>query len=287
MIRLSLFLRKYVEAVGKFGTLFIWPLVFVTMWDVIMRKLGGMQYWLIQNLGSMFESTKIQEWEWHFHTVLFSLVLGYGYVNNRHVRVDLIREKLSFRKQAWIEFLGCTFFLIPFTLIVTWFAIDIAYGAFQVSEGSASLVGLCCRWSIRSVLVIGLIFACLAGVAVWLQTVLVLFTPGAALLDSKLNQMASQNFAPKDFLIDKDGALTGTAGATYVPVEKLPVSLSEISVTGADGPVSFEWKPDTSIIYFPKSPEQAITVHYEHRFQLMTLLWPEEQAIRGGRTRTM
>ena len=40
----------------------------------------------------------LQELEWHFHAALFALVLGYGMVYNTHVRIDLIRENLAFRK---------------------------------------------------------------------------------------------------------------------------------------------------------------------------------------------
>ncbi len=286
MVRLSLWLRKYIEYVGKFGSLFIWPLVFVTMWDVIVRKLGGMQYWLITNVGSVFESTKIQEWEWHFHTVLFSLVLGYGYVHNRHVRVDLIREKLSYRKQAWIEFIGTTFFMIPFCLIVGFFAMESAYESFLVGEQSASLVGLGNRWIIKSVLVIGLVFAALAGIAVWLQAVLLLFVPQSEWAGSALNQRSSEVFAPKDLLKDSDGSLTGSAGAFYVDLQRIPANLDAIAVSDEDGAVDREWTPETAVVFFRKEPKKTITVEYEHKFQLMTLQWPEEVALRGGRTRS-
>ncbi len=177
MVRLSLSLRYYIDRIGKFGSMFILPLVAVTIWDVAVRKVGGIQMWMIENLGSAFESTKIQELEWHFHTALFTLVLGYCFVNNRHVRVDLVRENLSFRKQAWIEFLGCTFFLIPYCLIVGYFAFDYAYSAFLVGEISPSTVGLHYRWIIKFVLVIGLFIAAASGFAVWLQAALVLFGP--------------------------------------------------------------------------------------------------------------
>ena len=170
-------LSTFVENVGKFGSLFLMPLVFVTMWDVIMRKLGGFQIWAIENFGSMFESTKIQEFEWHFHTALFCLVLGYGFVNNRHVRVDLLREKLSFRAQVWIDFFGTLLFLLPYTVIVGMFAAEYTWEAFTSNEISASTVGLTHRWIIKSVLVIGLFVTALAGISVWLQTVVVLFGP--------------------------------------------------------------------------------------------------------------
>lgn len=177
MIKLSLWLEKYIDKFGKAMSVWILPLVFVTMWDVFLRKLGGAQYWLVTNFGSTFESTKIQEWEWHFHTMLFCLVLGYGFIHNRHVRVDLIRDKLSGRKQAWIEFLGTTFALIPYCTIVGWFGLVAVIDSYKMNEVSASLVGLGHRWMIRSVLVIGLLVAALAGFAVWLQCVIYLFGP--------------------------------------------------------------------------------------------------------------
>jgi TRAP-type mannitol/chloroaromatic compound transport system permease small subunit len=170
-------LRTFVELIGRWGSVFILPLVFVTMADVFLRKIGGMQVFLVETFGRPFESTVIQELEWHFHTALFTLVLGYGLVRNRHVRVDLVREKLSFRKQAWIEFLGLTFFMIPYCLVVGYFAVGFAWDSFLVGEKSASTVGLSYRWIIKSILVLGLFTAFLAGVAVWLQTVLVLFGP--------------------------------------------------------------------------------------------------------------
>ena len=177
MIRLALRLRAFVEIVGRCGAIFILPLVFITAWDIVVRKLGGVQYWLVQNLGEGFGSTIIQELEWHFHTVLFILVLGYTYVNNRHVRVDLVRETVSFRKQAWIEFLGVSLFMIPFCITILLFAVDYTVESYLSSEISASMVGLPHRWIIKSVLVFGIFVALLSGIAVWLQTVLVLFGP--------------------------------------------------------------------------------------------------------------
>jgi TRAP-type mannitol/chloroaromatic compound transport system permease small subunit len=205
MLRVSERLRSFVEFVGRWGAVFILPLVFVTMWDVFLRKIGGMQVWLVEHLGRSFESTVIQEFEWHFHTALFTLVLGYGLVRNRHVRVDLVREKLSFRTQAWIEFLGLTLFMIPYCLIVGYFASIFAFDSFMVSEKSASTVGLSYRWIIKSVLVFGLFTAFLAGIAVWLQTVLVLFGPKE--LRFKLMTLAwPEDVAPRK------GRLTTTGG---------------------------------------------------------------------------
>ena len=46
---------------------------------------------------------------------------AYGYIWNTHVRVDLLRENLAFKKKAWIEFIGLTFFFIPYLVVVLFY----------------------------------------------------------------------------------------------------------------------------------------------------------------------
>ena len=177
LVKTSDRLRALVDVIGRFGSWFILPLVLITCYDVLLRKLKFFYVWILETFGRVwiFESTLLQEMEWHMHTVLFTLVLGYGYIHNSHVRVDLVREKLSFRRKAWLELLGTSFFLIPYTCIVIWFAAIYAYDAYMTGEISASLVGLSHRWIIKSVLVVGLVVAAVAGIAVWLQTAAVLW----------------------------------------------------------------------------------------------------------------
>ncbi len=183
-LRISDALRQGVDFIGRWASWLVIPLVVITGIDVIARKIvwhtadggvNGVQIWLTRHVSKLFESTLMQEMEWHFHTALFALILGYGYIYNSHVRVDLIREKLAFRKKAWLELLGLSVFMIPFTATVIWFALDYAYSSFLIHEISASQVGLSHRWIIKSILVFGLIVAALAGVAVWLQVVLALW----------------------------------------------------------------------------------------------------------------
>ena len=135
-------LRDIVSFVGNWASFLIIPLIVVTIFDVTARKLIWIQIFLVEHVSRFFESTLMQELEWHFHTALFALVLGFGTVYNRHVRVDLVREKLQFRKQAWIEFIGTTIGMLPYTAIVIFFAYQFAIESWQTSEISASQVGL-------------------------------------------------------------------------------------------------------------------------------------------------
>jgi TRAP-type mannitol/chloroaromatic compound transport system permease small subunit len=183
VLKASRGLRRVVEIVGRFGSWFIVPLVLVTVLDVVARKLTfqgehgayGLQIWLKENISRYFESTLLQELEWHLHTVLFALVLGFGTIYNTHVRVDLVRDHVSFRKKIWIEFLGLSCFMIPYLLLVIYFASSWVVDSYKLGEISASTVGLSHRWIIKGILVAGLITATIAGVAVWLQVALLMW----------------------------------------------------------------------------------------------------------------
>ncbi len=168
-------LRRFVDLVGRFGSWFMLPLVLITVFDLGLRKTGEFQIWLVENVSMFFGSTLLQELEWHSHTVMFTLVLGYGYIWNTHVRVDLVRETLAFKKKAWLEFWGLTVFYIPFCCILAYFSFVYAYDAWKINEISASLVGLSHRWAIKSFLFMGVVVAIIAGIAVWLQVALALY----------------------------------------------------------------------------------------------------------------
>jgi TRAP-type mannitol/chloroaromatic compound transport system permease small subunit len=179
-------LRRFVDFVGRYGAWLIVPVIVVTCIDVIARKakyvddkgnIHSLQLWMRENVGRVLDSTVLQELEWHFHAALFCLVLGYGVIYNTHVRIDLIRDNLAFRKKAWLEFVGLTFFMIPYCALVIYFAVDYVHSSFVIGEGSVSTVGLGNRWIIKSVLVIGLLVAAIAGFAAWLQVVTIMWGP--------------------------------------------------------------------------------------------------------------
>jgi TRAP-type mannitol/chloroaromatic compound transport system permease small subunit len=186
-VRVAGWLRNLVDFIGRCAAWLSIPVVVITCIDVVGRKLAyiddetgrvhSLQLWLSNNIGRFFDSTVLQELEWHFHAALFALVLGYGMIYNTHVRIDLIRDHLEFRRKAWLEFVGLTFFMLPYCALVIWFALDYTMSSFTVSEQSASTVGLTHRWIIKSVLVFGLIVALVSGVAAWLQVATILWGP--------------------------------------------------------------------------------------------------------------
>jgi len=183
LVNVSEFLRMIVNRVGRAGTWLLVPLVLITMWDVVARKLVWIQIYMVANFGSFFESTLMQEMEWHLHTAVFCLVLGYGYTHNRHVRVDFLREDFTFKSKAKVEFFGNIFFMLPFTLVCIYFAIIYMIDSYQINEVSASLVGLSQRWIIKTYLPIGFTTLFIAGLAVMIQLIAVIWGDNKKKLD--------------------------------------------------------------------------------------------------------
>jgi TRAP-type mannitol/chloroaromatic compound transport system permease small subunit len=185
LVSISETLRVIVNRVGRASTWLLVPLVIITMWDVVARKLVWIQIWMVANFGSFFESTLMQEMEWHLHTVVFffCLVLGYGYTHNRHVRVDFLRENFTFKSKAKVEFYGNLLFMLPFTLICVYFSWIYMVDSYVINEVSASLVGLSNRWIIKTFLPIGYFFLFLGGMSVMIQLIAVIWGDNKKKLD--------------------------------------------------------------------------------------------------------
>ena len=178
LIAASRAIDRFVVWVGQTSAWVILALIVVIMFDVITRKIYWTQQLILNSWAHDYmSSTKLQEWEWHLHTVLFLLAMGYAYSKNAHVRVDLVREKLSIKSQVWIELLGCALFLIPYTILVFYFAVSFVQQAWVSNEASAAMTGLGNRWIIKSFVLAGMALAFLSGIASLIQQVLWLIAP--------------------------------------------------------------------------------------------------------------
>lgn len=144
--------------------------------------------------------------------MLFLVALGYAYTKNGHVRVDLVREKLGDYPQAWIEFLGITFFLLPYCVVMGMFSFDFTAMAYRIGEGSAALTGLPHRFAIKFFLVIGLSLAAIAGLAVWLRHFVYLFGPTHMRDGIRMHTLTSAAAEHVPQIAD-DGTIIGDADA--------------------------------------------------------------------------
>ena len=160
IIKFSQFLEKTVTIFGKIGSWLAIPLIFIIIFDIVTRR------FLI--LGS----TKLQEMEWHLHTALFLMVIGYAYIKNAHVRIEIIREKYSPFLKSIFETLGILFFLIPYTCLVIYYGLDFVSRSFRMNEVSSALTGLSHRWVIKSFIPLGMFVLFLAGLSILLRNII-------------------------------------------------------------------------------------------------------------------
>lgn len=125
-------------------------------------------------------SIMLEELQWHLYSAGFLLGLAYTYVDDAHVRVDVVYSHLSERKRLWIDLFGCLFLLIPFTALLTWDAWPYFLDSVAYNERSPVPSGLPARYIIKFVLFAGLLLLLLQGVVTALRKLLQLSARPAA-----------------------------------------------------------------------------------------------------------
>ncbi len=158
---------RFARSVGKGAGWIILPLIFMIVFDVVTRKVDFIRLYFSDfaiNYGYSV-STILQDLEWHLHGALLLLTFGFAYLMNAHVRVDIFRENLSRRGQAWFEFWALVVMAIPFLammLIYSWRFVALSYSQ---GEGSESMTGIPWRYVIKGFMVIGFAVVLMAALA--------------------------------------------------------------------------------------------------------------------------
>ena len=144
--------RKIVGIGGALAAMVFLPgLIVVSIFDVTGRRF------------LQFSSTPLQELAWHFFFACVMFGIGYTYIKDRHVRVDILRERLPPRTKARLERFLLIVFLLPLCLILFWFGARMAWLSYIQDEGSRAALGLSARWIIKSALPVGALLLLLAG----------------------------------------------------------------------------------------------------------------------------
>lgn len=140
------FSRAVDGAIMRFGSWISWfwiALMAVICINVFMKNVLGQG------------SVQFEEIQWHIYAALFLLGLSYTMAYDDHVRVDIFYEQFGLRAKAWIETIGIVIFLIPFILVVLYYAWPFVVKAYVDQERSSSPAGLSHYWIIKSALLFG------------------------------------------------------------------------------------------------------------------------------------
>ncbi|MEM7168577.1 MAG: TRAP transporter small permease subunit [Pseudomonadota bacterium] len=105
-------------------------------------------------LGNDLTINDVFDLEWHFFAVMVMAGGTYAYLDNRHVRSDLIYSGLSSRAKKWIDTIGDVCFLLPFAAVMVWLSTSFVARSFNAAEKS-DYGGMIDRFAIKSVIPIG------------------------------------------------------------------------------------------------------------------------------------
>ena len=166
--KISARLDKFVTKVGEYSSwLWIITIGFI-LYSVVSRYLFGQG------------SVMLEEVQWHLAGAAWLIGLSYTLVDNEHVRVDVLHERLSRKSQAWIEVFGLALLLLPFLFITLNEMIPYVYSSYEQGEVSISPNGLPYRWLIKLFLPLAIVLLIIASFSRLLRVI--------ALLSNKSNK---------------------------------------------------------------------------------------------------
>ncbi len=139
--------------------------------DAVSRLVGKSVIWLILaatlisaanavarkafNIGS----NAFLEIQWYLFAGVFMLGAGYALLQNAHVRIDVIANKLGSRMRNLVDVIGIVVFLLPLCYFMITYSWPVVAGAYASGETSSNAGGLI-RWPVYALVPAG--FALLA-----------------------------------------------------------------------------------------------------------------------------
>jgi len=151
---------------ARIGQAVSWLSLILVLWvsvDVVLRyALDLSRVWMM-------------EVETYLFSGLFLLSGAWAFQKDRHVRVDIFYQSGSARRQQWIDWIGTSLFLLPWTWIMMQVGWELFYQSWLIGEQSSQSGGLSGRYLLKALLLIAFVLLFLQAVSHWLKTSLKLF----------------------------------------------------------------------------------------------------------------
>ncbi len=130
LVGLTEWIDRFNRAIGQFVSWITLFMVLATTLTVIQRYLFASNY--------VWESELII----FAHALVFLAASGYTLQENKHVRVDILYERMSPAKKALFDILGTLLFLVPVVSAIAYFSADFIISSWQILEKSRESSGL-------------------------------------------------------------------------------------------------------------------------------------------------
>ncbi len=117
-------------AIGRWVSWLLLAAVLISAGNAVIRKVFDIS------------SNAWLEVQWYLFGTVFMLAAAYALQRNDHVRIDVLAGNFKKRTRDWIDLLGHIFFLLPFCLMMTYFAWPFFWRSFISGEMSSNAGGL-------------------------------------------------------------------------------------------------------------------------------------------------
>lgn len=104
------------------------------------------------------------ELQWYLYGTCFLLAAAYTLLENEHIRIDILYGRWSRRVQHWIDLIGHSLFLLPFTGLVIYLTYPWVMRSIRLEEMSMNAGGLI-LWPAKLMLLVGFGLLFLQGVS--------------------------------------------------------------------------------------------------------------------------
>jgi TRAP-type mannitol/chloroaromatic compound transport system permease small subunit len=127
---------------------------FADVADALSRAVGSAVKWLavllvliqfvVVGLRYIYGSSFIwmQESVIYTHATLFMLAIGYTFLVDQHVRVDVLYARWTNRRKAVVDLVGIVFAVLPFCALVIWASSTYVAMSWRMGEGPMQVGGL-------------------------------------------------------------------------------------------------------------------------------------------------
>ncbi|NJM95458.1 MAG: TRAP transporter small permease subunit, partial [Acaryochloridaceae cyanobacterium CSU_5_19] len=110
LLRLSQTIDRATEMLGRLSSGMVILTILVGFYNVMARYIGRL-------IGLKLSTNVLIELQWYLFSLMFLLGFAYILKHAANVRVDFLYSQWSAQRQAWVDFWGTVFFLIPFCLL--------------------------------------------------------------------------------------------------------------------------------------------------------------------------
>ncbi|MDC0932627.1 TRAP transporter small permease subunit [Arcobacteraceae bacterium] len=160
LIKLEKAFNKFADSIGFITSSAIILMIINVFYDVVAR------YYFHH------VSIAMQEIEWHLFSVVILLGISYTLKEDGHVRVDVIYDNLSIKKQAFINMFGAVFFILPITFLVGLSSIDNVLEAYEFMEKSGDPGGLEYRWIVKGLIPLSFLFLFITTIGFFIKNLI-------------------------------------------------------------------------------------------------------------------